>query len=197
MTLGLVRSVAYYPVELEAPGLQILARVRGDETRARDRLDSEIDAALARSPLEEIHSLDDFLAVQRYPFRAFSWVSTAIGCIALLLTVAGIYGVLSYLVTQRTKEIGIRIALGANISEVVGMVLKQTTRFAVIGIAAGTLLALGVSRLMASVLWIVNGYDALGYAGGMLVVFVAALVAAYAPARRAARVDPLTALREE
>ena len=194
---GLTRSVAYYPARLEDAGVRILARVRGDQTRARDQLDTEIDAALARSPLEQIHTLDDFLAVQRYPFRAFSWVSTAIGCIALLLTVTGIYGVLSYLVTQRTKEIGIRIALVANIREVTGMVVRQTTRFAVIGIAAGMLLALGVSRVMASVLWIVNGYDALGYAGGILVVFAAALVAAYAPARRAARVDPLTALREE
>ena len=194
---GLTRSVAYFPTYLEDAGVQIIARVRGDQTRARDRLDADVDAALARSPLEEIHTFDDFLAVQRYPFKAFSMVSLAIGCIALLLTVAGIYGVLSYLVAQRTKEIGIRVALGANVGQVVGMVLAQTTRFAVLGVAAGTLLALGVSKVMGNVLWIVNTYDVLGYGGGMLVVFAAALVAAYAPARRAARVDPLTALREE
>jgi ABC-type antimicrobial peptide transport system permease subunit len=150
---------------------------------------------LPTSPLDEIHTLNDYLAVQRYPFQAFSWVAAAVGFVALLLTVTGIYGVLSYLVTQRTKEIGIRIALGAGLEDVIGMVLRQSLLFALLGTTIGTALALVVSRLFATVLIIVDTFDKLAYAGGAAVVIAAALAAAYAPARRAAAVDPLTTLK--
>jgi len=171
--------------------------VRGNEVLARQRLDDEIEAASATSPVEDIHTLNEYLAIQRYPFQAFSWVSTAIGAIALLLTIAGIYGVLSYLVEQRTREIGVRMALGAGVSGVVSLVLRQTAVFASSGAVIGATLALGVSRLFEQTLWIVDMYDVLGYAGGVVVVFAAALAASLAPARRAARVDPMEALRAE
>ena len=104
---------------------------------------------------------------------------------------------LSYLVAQRTKEIGIRMALGASVGGVVGQVLRQSARYGVVGIVPGTVLALGVSQLFASVLFIVDTFDPAGYAFGAAVVLAACLLAAWAPSRRAARVDPLDALRHE
>src|SRR5207302_1685642 len=114
---------------------------------------------VVQSAVIEIHTLEDYLAVQRWPFKIFSWAASAIGAIALLLTLIGIYGVLSYLVAQRTKEIGIRMALGATVPAVVGHVVQQAFRYAAIGIAAGSVLALGVSKLFASVLFIVDTFD--------------------------------------
>jgi len=194
---GLGRPVIYYPKPVDAPGMHLLARVSGNEERARADVDRDVQGALASAPIDEIHTLNDFLATQIYPFRAFSWVSSALGGIALLLTLAGIYGVLSYLVSQRTKEIGIRMALGASIHRVIGMVLRQAFVFTGAGIVIGTVLALGASRVFRSALVIVDTFDVIGYAGGAIVVLIAALVASYAPARRAALVDPLQALREE
>ena len=194
---GLERPVIYYPKRFDAPGMRILARVSGNEEQARRQIDKDVQGALASSPLDEIHTLNDFLSTQIYPFKAFSWVSSALGAIALLLTLTGIYGVLSYLVTQRTKEIGIRMALGASMPMVVSLVVRQSFVFAVVGIAIGVALSLGASRVFDSVLPIVNTFDIVGYASGAAVVLVAALAASFAPARRAARVDPLQALREE
>jgi len=193
---GLERPVIYYPMPAESAGTRIVARVSGDASQARQRIDRDI-AAVDQGAVIEIHTLDDYLAVQRWPFKIFSLVSSAIGAIALLLTLIGIYGVLSYVVAQRTKEIGIRMALGASVRFVVGQVLRQSLRYALVGLAAGSVLALGVSKLFASVLVIVNTFDPAGYAFGAAVVLAACLVAAWAPSRRAARVNPLDALRQE
>jgi ABC-type antimicrobial peptide transport system permease subunit len=127
----------------------------------------------------------------------FSWVSSAIGAIALVLTLIGTYGVLSYLVAQRSREIGVRMALGASVSAVVGLVMRQSLRYAVIGLVAGTVAAIAVSRLAGSLLIIVDAFDPAGYAFGIAAVLLACVAAAWAPSRRAARVNPVEALRAE
>jgi ABC-type antimicrobial peptide transport system permease subunit len=139
--------------------------------------------------------MDEMRAVGVYPFQAASWVCAGIGALALLLTLSGIYGVLSYLVTQRTKEIGIRVALGASTGSVTRLVLRQSMRLAAFGIALGSVLALGVSRLFAAHLVGINMFDSLAYGGGVLLVLAASAAAAYFPSRRAARIDPITTLR--
>ena len=193
---GLDRPVIYYPTSSEAQGAKIVARVTGDVSQARLAIDRDL-AAVDPSAVIEMHSLDDYLATQRWPFRVFSLISSAIGMIALVLTLIGIYGLLSYLVAQRTREIGIRMALGASAPIVVGQVLRQSLRYAVVGIAAGSVLALAVSKLFQSVLVIVNTFDPAGYVFGSAVVLAVCLAAAWAPSRRAARVNPLEALRQE
>ena len=193
---GLDRPVIYYPTSSEAQGAKIVARVTGDVSQARLVIDRDL-AAVDPSAVIEMHSLDDYLATQRWPFRVFSLISSAIGMIALVLTLIGIYGLLSYLVAQRTREIGIRMALGASAPIVVGQVLRQSLRYAVVGIAAGSVLALAVSKLFQSVLVIVNTFDPAGYVFGSAVVLAVCLAAAWAPSRRAARVNPLEALRQE
>jgi len=193
---GLTRSVVFYPTSADSAGARIVARVTGDASQARQRIDVDL-AAVDQRAVNEIHTLDDYLAVQRWPFKIFSWVAAAIGAVALTLTVIGIYGVLSYLVAQRSKEIGIRMALGASVGVVVARVLRQCLRYAVVGIAAGSVLALGVSKVFASVLVIVDTFDPAGYALGVAVVLAACVAAAWAPSQRAARVNPADMLREE
>jgi ABC-type antimicrobial peptide transport system permease subunit len=122
-------------------------------------------------------------------------LSSAIGILALLLTLSGIYGVISYVITQRTKEIGIRMALGATSGSVTGLMLKQSIKLAGIGILAGGVLALGMSKALASVLVMINTFDGMAYIGGASLVLGACVAAAYSPSRRASRVDPLRTLR--
>jgi ABC-type antimicrobial peptide transport system permease subunit len=113
------------------------------------------------------------------------------------LTLSGIYGVLSYLVSQRTKEIGIRMALGASTSAVLRSVLAQSFRLTATGAAIGLLLALGLSRLMAAHMEMINTFDWPAYVGGMALILFIALAAGYLPSRRAARVDPAVTLRAD
>jgi predicted permease len=174
--------------------LSLLIRVNGNVENARLRLDKEL-SILVGEDIEDIHSMDQSFALSVYIFRVGSWVGSLLGGLALLLTLSGIYGVLSYLVTQRTKEIGIRMALGASIGAVTRLVVTQSMRLAVVGIGLGTLLALGVSRFLASHLVFINTFDLSAYTAGVFLVVTASLGAAYFPSRRAARIDPVTTLR--
>jgi predicted permease len=184
--------VVYFPATPTKYGL--LIRVNGNVENARLRLDKEL-SALTGEEIEDIHSLDQGFAMSVYPFRVGSWIGSLLGGLALLLTLSGIYGVLSYLVTQRTKEIGIRMALGATTGNVTRLVMGQSGRLAAVGILVGTGLALGVSRWFAAHLVFINAFDLFAYAGGGLLVVAASLGAAYIPSRRAARINPVTTLR--
>jgi ABC-type antimicrobial peptide transport system permease subunit len=133
--------------------------------------------------------------MQIYPFQVVFGVSAFLGGLSLVLTVSGIYGVMSYLVSQRTKEIGIRVALGAEASDVVRMVVRQSARQALIGVAAGIALALCIAPVFAHELEAIHPYDAMAYGGAVLIVMAAAVAASFAPSRQAVRVDPVTALR--
>jgi len=143
----------------------------------------------------EIHTLDESVAVQLYPFRAAHWVASALGAIALLLTITGIYGVLAFVVALREKEIGIRLALGATRRAIVGLVVRQSIRLAAIGVVAGALLALGAARFISSHLTMIPAFDSLAFVAGMAIVLAAALAAAYVPSRKAANVDAVESLR--
>jgi len=117
--------------------------------------------------------------------------------VALLLAAAGIYGVVAYSVTQRTREIGIRVALGAERVDVLWLIILRAAKLALLGELIGFLLALGLTRFMASMLFGMHAADPLTLAGVALLLTSVALTACYVPARRAARVDPIVALRYE
>jgi predicted permease len=183
----------YFPTHAGIFGnSSVLVRMAGSNGRAR------IEAALDRiapSLADFINPLDDVLALQTYPFRVTSWIAGFLAGVALLLTVSGIYGVMSYLVSQRTKEIGIRVALGADSWSVVRLVIRQSAWLAGIGAAVGAGLALAVAPVFAHQLEVLKPYDWAPYAATGLVVLLAATAASYAPARRAVGIDPVRTLR--
>ena len=188
--------VVYYPIAATAPGTALLARVVGNTGETMHRIDADLTQR-APASIEDVHTLDAYAAVGLYPFQAAYWIAGALGAIALLLTLAGIYGVLSYVVVQRRRELGVRLAIGATPHEVTGLVLAQSLRLAGIGLGIGTVLALGVARLFAANIVGLSTFEPAAFAGGAMLVLLSSAIAGYLPARRAGRVDPSEALRAE
>jgi putative ABC transport system permease protein len=136
-------------------------------------------------------ALSDSIATE----RLMTGLLVAFAIVALVMAAAGLYGVIAYTVAQRTQEIGIRVALGAEPRSVVGLVAAGGLRLTAIGMAAGTMAAVVVSRAMRSMLFDVSPADPVTYTAVLLVFAVTACAALVVPARRALRVDPITALR--
>jgi predicted permease len=155
---------------------------------------SKIDPAL---PILRQGALSDQTATALFPQRIALLVSGGLGVVALLLALLGIYGMTAYTVTQRTREIGVRVALGAQRSHVLALVLRQGLGLAGIGVTAGALVALGAGRLIRGLLYGVGATDVVALGGAAALLGLAALVASWIPARRAARLDPVIALRSE
>ena len=190
------KTCVYLPGTAEAAGYVLFVRVHGDAEVARRRLDTALTASVPGA-VDQIHPMDEILTAQLWPFRMAYWISSVIAVLALLLTLSGIYGVLSYLVTQRTKEIGIRVALGASTGSVARLVLRQSLKLTGIGAAAGAMAALGVSYVLASQLemFMFDTFDSVAYGACTVLVMAASACAAYFPCRRAARIEPITTLR--
>ena len=129
--------------------------------------------------------------------RVATALSGAFGALALVLATVGLYGVLSYFVVQHTRQIGVRVALGAQQSQILSLVLKKGLALALIGVGVGLAVSLALTRLMQSLLFGVSAFDPLTFGGVALLLAVVALLACYVPARRAARLDPVDALRTE
>ncbi|HXD23094.1 MAG TPA: FtsX-like permease family protein, partial [Gemmatimonadaceae bacterium] len=131
------------------------------------------------------------------PQRVAAIVTGALGAIGLLMATIGLYGIMSYSVNRRGREIGIRVALGARRDEVLGMVVREGMRLAVAGVAIGLVLAVAATRLMSSFLFNVSPLDSLTFVGMSMLFLGIAFVSSYLPARRAASSDPMAALRAE
>ena len=189
----------YWPVaQIRAtPSLAIVVRTQSDPealaSAVRDAV-AQIDPA---QPIYDMQTLDQLVAKSLDQRRFTLTLMVLFGVIALVLSAIGIYGVMAFAVTQRTQEIGIRMALGASALDVLKMVVGSGMFLALIGVAVGLIGAFGLTRLMASLLFGVSPTDLVTFGlvtGGLLIV---ALLACYIPARRATKVDPLVALRYE
>lgn len=148
-------------------------------------------------PLLGVATLED-LTAQSIARTSFTLVLLGLAAgVALLLGLIGVYGVISYSVSQRTPELGMRMALGARSEDVTGMVLRQGLVLSLVGLTIGLALALSLTRVMTSLLFDISPRDPVTFTVVPVVLVVVALLASYVPARRAARVDPMVALRAE
>jgi ABC-type antimicrobial peptide transport system permease subunit len=142
-------------------------------------------------------TMDDEVALSLFPQQLALLISGSLGLVALLLAVLGIYGVIAYSVAQRTREIGVRVALGAARGAILRMVLRQGMVLASIGVLTGGLLAFGATRLLSTYLFGVPPTDVVAFGGAAALLAVAAVAASWLPARQAMRVDPMMALRAD
>ena len=172
-------------------------RVRGDPWAILPVLRREVAAVDATVPISEDYALSDRLRYTFQPVRVASRLLICFGVLALTLSVIGLYGVMAFAVGQRTREIAIRMALGANRGDVGRMVLRQSARLAVTGAALGVAAALAGARLLASYLYGVPMSDLAAFVSAPLILIAVSLVATYVPVRRAMRVDHGVALRHE
>ncbi|HSE40805.1 MAG TPA: ABC transporter permease [Acidobacteriota bacterium] len=146
-------------------------------------------------PTSDIRSMEQYLETSVAPRKFNLWLLMVFAGAALVLAATGLYGVISYLVALRTNEIGIRMALGAQVSDIMNLVLRQGIAFAAIGITVGVVASLWLTRLIKNLLFNVSTTDPLTFAAIALLLLFVALLASYVPARRAIKVDPIAALR--
>jgi predicted permease len=179
------------------PDLSLHLRSAGDPVPLIEFVRSEVKALDPQLPLTSIRTLEEQRSNSLYSERVTALLLSAFGGLALLLAALGVYGVMSYAVTQRTREIGIRMALGAQTGDVLKLLLRQGGWLVVAGVAVGIGGALMATRWVKSFLYDVSATDPLTFITVTLLLIVAAMLACFIPARRAAKVDPLVALRYE
>jgi ABC-type antimicrobial peptide transport system permease subunit len=177
--------------------MTVYVRAAGDVARVFDTLRTETRAVDAGVPTYDMRTLTDQMEISLLTERLLATLSSVFGCLATLLAALGLYGVMAFMVTRRTREIGIRMALGAGQRAVVWMVLRETLVLAGIGVAAGLTGAYALTRLVQAQLFGVEATDLLTMAAASLGIAGVTALAGYIPARRATGIDPMTALRWE
>jgi putative ABC transport system permease protein len=177
--------------------MTLLIRTAGDPLSLAAPVQRELKNAEKEILIEDVVSMNRRLDLSVAPQRLNVVLLATFAFIALVLAAAGIYGVMAQSVAQRTQEIGVRMALGAQLRDVLKMVLRSGMSLALIGIAIGLTGAFFLTRLMRTLLFGVTPTDAMTFGSVAVILFVVALLACYIPARRATRVDPLVALRYE
>jgi putative ABC transport system permease protein len=177
--------------------LSVVLRTAGDPRQQAGALRAALAEIDPNQPLVKVRTMEDNMAATVAEPRFRAWLIGIFAGLALLLAAVGIYGVMSYSVTQRTSEIGIRITLGAQPQDVFRIVVGEGLRFALIGVALGVAGGLALTRLLNSFLYGVSATDPLTFAGVAVLLILVSAAACFFPARRATRVDPIIALRYE
>jgi putative ABC transport system permease protein len=177
--------------------MRLFVRTALDPSTLAPAIAREVRALDANLPLSEVKTMDDRVADAMWRTRIAAWLLSAFATLALLLTAIGIFGVMAQAVAQRTAEIGIRMALGAQARDVLGLVLRRVAVVTAAGIVIGAGMALLLTRLLAALLYGVEPGDPATFVSVAVLLGVIALVAGYIPARRATRVDAIAALRAE
>jgi predicted permease len=188
----------YFPVrQLPRPGMAIVARTDGDPAALQAVLRSTVAAVDNDQPISFFATLESNVAQSLGAQRIVASLTTVFAALALVLSAIGLYSVLAYAVSQRTSEIGIRMALGAQPGQVVGLVMRDGLRLVTVGLVAGLAAAAGAARLIETLLFGVRPLDPIVYGGVAGVFTLVAGLACLVPALRASRIDPLLALRAD
>src|SRR5262249_4347157 len=190
--------MSYWPIaQLPYPFMTVTLRTRGDATTVTVAVRNVIQTLDPQQPVGEVRTLDSLVgnSIARQRFNTLLLAVFAV--VALLLSAIGIYGVMTYSVTQRTHELGVRVALRASARDVLKLVLGQGLKLGLTGVGIGLLGALALTRLLKTLLFGVSATDPLTFAVIALSLALVALLACYIPARRATKVDPLVALRHD
>jgi putative ABC transport system permease protein len=191
-------EMAYWPQpELVYTYMTIVIRTHGEATSIAPAARNVIRNIDPEQPIGEVNTMEGLLATSIARSRFNTVLLAAFSLVALVMAAVGIYGVMSYSVQQRTHEIGVRMALGAQQKDVLGLVIKQGVVLGLLGVAAGLLVSFGLTRLIVSLLFEVAATDTKTFAAVATGLFLITLIACYIPARRATKVDPLVALRYE
>jgi putative ABC transport system permease protein len=188
------RPEIYLP--MRSHSMTLIVRTRGNPAQWATAVRETVKGLDNRAAIS-MRTLEQMVSRTAWSRRNLALLMGVLGAVALLLAAMGIYGVISYLVAQRTREMGIRLALGAQRHEILKLVLGQGLALTMIGVAAGLTLAFALTRFLSSMLYGVSAADPITFAAIALMLAVVALMASFLPARRAMKVDPITALRHE
>ena len=211
--IGVIRNIRHFQVDPEeretahayvpypyapTPSTGLTIRVAaGDPAAITPAVRAEIRRLDSGIPLFAVQSMPEVKRIGSWQYAIFGWMFSTFGAVALLLAITGVYGLLAYSVSQRTQEIGVRVALGASRRDVVRLIVGQGLRLAGAGIVVGLIGAFGVTHVVASLLYNITPTDPATFAGASLFLVAVAMFASYVPTRRATAVDPLIALRSE
>jgi putative ABC transport system permease protein len=193
-----VKPTYYVPqTQVPFPQMVVVAKTSSDPHALIKAANSEVAALDKDLPMFRARTMEEYISASVTTPRFNTTLLSIFAGVALILTIVGLYGVMSYAVAQRTNEIGIRLALGAQSRDVLAMIIKQGLWFVVVGLVLGLIGAFALTRLMTGLLFGVATNDPLTFGAVALLLFLVALLACYLPARRATRVDPMEALRCE
>jgi predicted permease len=192
------QPVIYLPITQDfSPAVTLQVRTTGRPEAVIGAVRGQLQSLDTNMAITNVQTIQEIMRQGLWAPRMGAGLLTVFGGLALILAAVGVYGVLSYSVSQQTREIGIRMSLGAQQGQVLRMVIGQGFRLAVAGLGLGLLAAFGLTRVLSSLLFGVSAHDPITFGGVSLVLATAAILACYIPARRATRVDPIIALRYE
>ena len=195
-TLGEAPAAAVFCGQL-SPARTLLVRTEGDSRTLLNEVRREVPIVDPLMAATDVQTIEEYMALPLFPARTVGWLLGVSGILAVVMTTIGLFGVIAYMVSQRTHEIGVRMALGARRSDVLKMVMSQGLWMTVIGLGIGVCAAFAATRLLAPLLYGIGANDPATMTGVAVGLMTIAMLACYIPARRAMRVEPAVALRYE